>query len=202
MDFQYTQSLESSDISTNNTDLRLEPATPSTINVNNADTIQKPAERSVSQSCDSDLSSCINSLYDSESAPSQSCDQNSSQTANNSEFVFVKPNPVQQNTNVNIVNNMQSDETSVKVLQCDATNPNIHQTKDSGPIRGRSQTSRSNARSRKRSQSSTPYSRKANSKSREDSPRVLPSAKNRSVSVESGFSPTTDQLTNDNKCST
>ncbi|KAL4236418.1 hypothetical protein ACF0H5_004803 [Mactra antiquata] len=128
MDFQYTQPIGSSEVSINNTALRPEPATPSTININNADTIQKPSERSVSQSCNSDLSSCINSLYDSESARSQSCDQNSSQTANNSEFVFVKPNPVQQNTNVNIVNNMQSDEMSVKVLQCDATNPNIHQT--------------------------------------------------------------------------
>lgn len=72
---------------------------------------------------------------------------------------------------------VDGDETSVKSVNADATNPFIQpETKvDSGPVRGRSRASRSE-KSQKRSETAIPYRRKSVSNSRERK-NVLPAPK-------------------------
>lgn len=71
----------------------------------------------------------------------------------------------------------KSDETSVKVIQSDQTNPLLSSDLDS---RGRTRTVKSAARSERRSQSAVPYKRQSvsRSRSRATTNRVLPGAKN------------------------
>ncbi|KAL4222850.1 hypothetical protein ACF0H5_018890 [Mactra antiquata] len=139
-------------------------------------------------------------------ANDNSCEETSVVSASVSEAVFLKPNSViKSSAKVNIGSNPNSEETSVKSLLSDATNPTIHPMTDSGPIRGRSHASRSAARSNKRSNSATPYRRKSVSKTRDDSPRVLPVSKNSTVSkqsVESGFSPNEQPINSDSNTTT
>ena len=73
------------------------------------------------------------------------------------------------------------EETNVKSLQCNATNPLMNPPTECIPTRGRSRVSRSAAKTNKRSQSAVPYRRQSVSKTRVVLSQVLPSAINSQV---------------------
>lgn len=137
-------------------------------------------------------------VLESERSPSQGC--NSSVVQAKCTDTCVKPSQcemftesveLRENT-IHVSSQPISEETSVKSLQCDATNPKcvtlnidvrslcdtqIHQCDETEPSRGRSRVSRSVARSQKRSLSAVPYRRQSGSYTR-DNKRVLPAPKN------------------------
>ena len=81
------------------------------------------------------------------------------------------------------------EETSVKSLQCNATNPLMNPPTECIPTRGRSRVSRSAAKMNKRSQSAVPYRRQSVSKTRVVLSQVLPS----DINSGNGRKPISDQ---------
>lgn len=76
---------------------------------------------------------------------------------------------------------LPTEETSVKTLQCDNTNPLLNREIEDPPSRSRSL--RREDKAKKRSASAVPYRRDSVSKTREDKGRVFPAPKNKQLIV-------------------